>query len=544
MYDAIFPISSSLVFDLLVCFVDSIVCFRHGGKIKTSEITAFILAHDIVVYRLSFSGNTAGATGSFMTFSYKTVWQLAGPNILSNIMMVSVSFAHLWIVAPLGPDVSAAVVAGGRIHFLLMAAGMALSVATTALVARAWGARDVDRASVAMTASLWMSLYVAAALAIPSYIYAPVFAEMFQLSPAASVHVVAYIKPIALLNCIFALTLSATTAFRAIGDVMRPMQIIALTTFVSILSCTVLVHGLFGAPKMGVTGIPVGTALGQLLALVLYLRILIGGRYKLTLTKAAHRDFTTIRSLLRIGAPAAMEQAVIQISFVAFMVLVADYGTAAFAAYGIGITILSVCIVIGLGFGAASSALTGQAIGAGQATNDGAFDTVRNSGWAAMRLSIAIMTVLALIIWLFRVPLAALLSTDPLVRQHTEFFILILALIQPLMAIEFSIGGALRGAGDTRHPLFVSFTGMIVGRLSLGVLVLLLDGSIQMIYSVIIGDYVIKAAMLLHRFRGDRWISFAGDPAPVAVQSDTGIERSAIRQYYANILRKKRKDHD
>jgi len=44
-------------------------------------------------------------------------------------------------------------------------------------------------------------------------------------------------------------------------------------------------------------------------------------------------------------------------------------------------------------------------------------------------------------------------------------FIYILGAAQPLMAIEYTIGGALRGAGDTRFPLLAIFTGLLLCRL-------------------------------------------------------------------------------
>ena len=63
----------------------------------------------------------------------------------------------------------------------------------------------------------------------------------------------------------------------------------------------------------------------------------------------------------------AIEQFVFKLGSWAFMALVAQYGTATYAAYGIGVQILSVSFVVGFGFSIAGATLfeVGQYLGAG-----------------------------------------------------------------------------------------------------------------------------------------------------------------------------------
>lgn len=468
------------------------------------------------------------------TLSYRTVWKLAGPNIASNILMVSISFAHLWIVAPFGPEASAAVVTGGRVHFLLMAASMALSVATTAVVARAWGAEDTEEASEATTSSLTLAVLISFFLGAITYVLADWIVGLFNLDSVSSQLAVDYVRPAAILNIVFSLALTVATAFRAIGDVVRPLRFSAFATIFGTMGSYVLVHGSFGLPEMGIPGIPWGTAFGQLFVVAWFTLRWLTRAYPLFPTTHAIFDTNRLTQLARIGAPAALEQVIIQTSFVLFMILVAGYGTAAFAAYGIGITILSICIVVGMGFGAASATLSGQNLGARDP------EAARANGWLAMKMAIAMMSLMALASFLFRQELAALLSIDPDVRAHTEYFIIILAIIQPLMAIEFAIGSALRGGGETRFPLIVTFAGIIIGRFSFGFLVLALDGPVEAMYAVIIADYAVKAVLLIGRFRSDKWIKDAEDHAPLAVQSVAGVVRAPVRSYFFRRPKRKR----
>jgi hypothetical protein len=70
------------------------------------------------------------------------IWQLAFPSILGNLSFTLVAMVQTKFVGELGAQALAAVGAGQRVFFAMQAILMAVSVGTTALVARAWGARD------------------------------------------------------------------------------------------------------------------------------------------------------------------------------------------------------------------------------------------------------------------------------------------------------------------------------------------------------------------------------------------------------------------
>jgi len=57
-------------------------------------------------------------------------------------------------------------------------------------------------------------------------------------------------------------------------------------------------------------------------------------------------------------------------------------------------------------------------------------------------------------------PMARFLIDDPEVIRLTVVFIHVLGSVQVLMAIEYSLGGALRGAGDTRFPFLTVLIGL------------------------------------------------------------------------------------
>ena len=74
------------------------------------------------------------------------------------------------------------------------------------------------------------------------------------------------------------------------------------------------------------------------------------------------------------------------------------------------------------------------------------------------------------------------------------------------MAVEYALGGALRGAGDTRFPLFAILTGLFVFRLGGAALVTgVFGGGVVAVWCCLLADYTVKALLLAWRFASGRW---------------------------------------
>ena len=102
-------------------------------------------------------------------------------------------------------------------------------------------------------------------------------------------------------------------------------------------------------------------------------------------------------------------------------------------------------------------------------------------------------------------PIARFLIEEDEVVRLTVAFIYVLGSVQVLMAIEFSLSGALRGAGDTRFPLLTVLTGLFGVRIVLAGFFAWRGLPVEWVFAALIGDYVVKASMLTLRFRSGRW---------------------------------------
>ncbi len=427
------------------------------------------------------------------------ILRLAWPAVVGNLLMSLVGIVGIKIVGSLGAQAVAAVTTGHRIFFIAQGIMMALSAGTTAMVARAWGAGSHEEAGRVTRASVIISVVLAIALALPCIFFAETLVGVFELDANTLADAADFLRIVSLFNVGFAIVMVLGAALRAAGDTMTPLWIGAFTNVVNVFLVYGMVFGRFGLPELGVRGAALAAGLsflaGAVITLLMWLRgwLIVGVGQGKSLTR--HR----VTQLFRIGIPAGVEQLIFQVGFVAFLYIVSFYGTAPYAAYGIGVQLLSLSFVIGFGFAIAASTHVGQRLGADDP--EGAV----YSGWRATWLSIASMTVIGAVIIYTAEFTASLMIDDPEVVRLTVVFIYILGAVQPLMAIEAALGGALRGAGDTRFPMLVTLTGLIVVRGSVAALGAYLGVSVEWIFAALIADYIVKAVMLVLRFRSDRW---------------------------------------
>ena len=437
----------------------------------------------------------------------RNVWRLAWPTIVSNLLFTTVGFLHIKIVAQLGTTAVAAVTTGHRVFFLVQAILMGVSVASTALISRSWGAQQVRQAELVSWTSLVLSVALATALTIPILFAPEAISGLFGLDDETTALAASFIFWLGLFNVFAAVNMMLGTALRATGDVITPLWFLLLSSVLNVTLAYLLAFGTGPLPQLGVAGVSLGGSFGAALVTVAFLVFWWRGNFILKPPKPVAVDWAGFRQLITIGAPSVLEQLIVQLAFLAFFAIVAHYGTAAYAAYGIGVTLVAFSIVIGFGFGIATATLVGQQLGAGQP--ELAVMAVSRS----LRMSLAAMIILSILLCWFAEDLASFMIDDPQVIHLTIVFIYIIALAQPLMACEFTLGGAFRGAGDTRFPLIATFCGIILGRLIPALTFLLLGLSVNWIFLVMLFDYGIKAVLLIHRYRSRRWLNIKFDLA-------------------------------
>jgi putative MATE family efflux protein len=347
-----------------------------------------------------------------------TIWQLAVPSIMSNLMFSMVAMVQTKFVGSLGAPAVAAVGAGQRVFFALQALLMAIGVGTTALVARSWGAGQREEASRITSASLMLGALVGLVLMVFGMLFSHQIAGVFGLDQHAAQLASSNIFWLAAFIIGFAIDIILSSALRAAGNAWTPLLFGLAVNLVNLPLLYAFILGNWGAPRMGAAGAPFASGLSFVLCGAVL--VFLWTRQKLTIKFHPGDVFKKVRylRLLYIGYPVALEQLVLQFGFFLFMSLIGHhYGTEAFAAYNVGVNMLNAAMVVGYGFSIAGATLVGQHLGAGDV------EGAARSGWRACSMAVAAMSLIGFLIC-FNAPALAhfFLGSDEIaVLRTTEF---------------------------------------------------------------------------------------------------------------------------
>ena len=164
-----------------------------------------------------------------------SVWGLAWPSILSNLLFASVGLVAIKAVGSLGAEAVAAVGTGQRIFWVFQALLMAIMAGTTALVARAIGSGNPDEAAQVTRASIGLCLIISFVTAIMLWVGADSIIGLFGLDENSQKLSVTYTTILVSFTPVFAISMVLGTAQRAAGDAKTPLYIGFITNVINII---------------------------------------------------------------------------------------------------------------------------------------------------------------------------------------------------------------------------------------------------------------------------------------------------------------------
>ncbi|HIA96253.1 MAG TPA: MATE family efflux transporter [Gammaproteobacteria bacterium] len=429
-----------------------------------------------------------------------SVWGLAWPPIVGNLLFASVGVISIKAVGTLGAEAVAAVGTGQRMVWVFQALLMAVMTGTTALVARAVGSKNMIEAAHVTRLAIGVSIALSLITTLVIVLFAEKFIGIFGLDPVAQELAVTYLTISILFIPFMAIGMVIGAALRAAGDVKTPMYIGIFTNIIAIYLLLGLVNGQYGMPKLGILGAALAMGISFTIGAAIQLYLWLANKLVVPLGKAGSFTKERLRQLITISYPAGIESFVFQFGMLSFFWIVAMYGTEEVAAYNIGVNILMLSFILGNGFSVAAATLSGQFLGASDPV------AAYKSGYQAAGMTMLAMSLSGLLLAFFAEPIAWFFIQDEEVVKFAVIFVWIFAMAQPFMALEFSLGSTLRGAGDTRSPLVITIIGLLVIRVPIAFLLYYLEMPVQWIFATLIIDYFVKGILLITRYRSKRWM--------------------------------------
>jgi putative MATE family efflux protein len=256
----------------------------------------------------------------------------------------------------------------------------------------------------------------------------------------------------------FSIALAA--ALRGIGDAFTPMKMIIGANLLNIVLDAFLIFGLWGFPRLGVAGSAWATLIARGWGMVYLLWKCFNGRGAFTLHLRRSRfDWLTMKAILNLGIFSSAQAILRNLSGLVIMRFVAIYGTAAAAAYGIGLRLQMGMMVPGFGIGNAVATLVGQNLGADKP------ERVERTVNRATVLGLFIMTGLGLFSIVFANFLIRIFNSDPEVVRQGTLYLYVTTWVNGFTGISIILGLALISAGDAISQLVIACLSLFLLRI-------------------------------------------------------------------------------
>jgi putative MATE family efflux protein len=445
----------------------------------------------------------------------REILSLSWPVMLSQGLVAFGGLVDRAMIGRVGGDESAAIPLAAvgfatQFFFLIQSALFAVGLACVAMMARAIGAGNIERARESLAASLQVAAVVSIVLMAGMLAAARPALLWLGAEPAVIEAAIPYLQWIMSSSLMLAIALVIESALRADRDTRTPMFVAFVVTLCKLALNWLLIFGNAGFPALGLRGAGIATAASQALGVVAFVAVLVRSHRESPLAlrpRQLVRIGPLFRDVVRIALPGIGERLINNFALLFyFFVLSRYYGTLAVAAYTVGVALLSFTWIPGNGYAQACSTLVGQALGARRPQ-----DATR-IGWLSAALALGTAIVLGIVCLLFREELARLFTSDRAVIAALLPFMTALAIAQPFLQLHFTLGGAHRGAGDTFTPLVASAVGSWVFRVPLAcVAAMVLDLDVVWVWYAILFDHVSRALWLTRSFHRGRWREKLGE---------------------------------
>jgi putative MATE family efflux protein len=423
---------------------------------------------------------------------------LAWPIIASTVLIRGVGIADVIILGHTGKEALAAIGLGQQITFFGMALAYSLSVGINVMVSYFTGSKETDKRTCIANTSVWLSILVGLVMIVAGEFLSRPVARFMGAEGEVLELTWQYLKLIWFFYTFRIFVYVLTGIFQGTGDSRTPMYVVTFTNIIHIALAYIWVYGKLGLPVMGIKGAAWATVVSDGLgALLLFIIAVRRGLIKFKLGWAC-RDH--LKKLWNLALPVLGERALVASAVMLFNSIILHYSVAAYAATQIVINIEAFSFLPGMAYMQTAQIMVGQNLGA---NNPG---RAMRSGYQSVKIALGIMSLFGLTFLLFPTVWVSIFTNDPEVVPMGIYVCRMAAALQPVLAMTMVFGGALRGAGETRWVMYITFIGAWMVRLVLAAtFAYILKLEVYYVWWTMFIDWAVRSLLAFWRYRKGGW---------------------------------------
>lgn len=379
---------------------------------------------------------------------WKVIVRFALPLLIGNLLQQLYNVTDSIIVGQfLGKEALAAVSASFFIYYFIISLVIGVGSGTSVVVSQFFGAKQYDKVQRAFSSFFIFMLVAGIVLSIAGIIFAEPIFRLTNTPEEVIPDAVAYFRIYIGGTFLFVTFNSIISILRGVGESVRPMIFIFITTILNIVLDLLFIVGF----HWGIEGAARATVIAQSIGMCIALGYVNNTHPLLSIKKQDLLfDMKLFKEGLKIGLPTSVQQCAIALGLIALLGIVNSFGTDTLTAYGAAGKIDTIITQAVLTLSGALAAFCGQNIGAGR------FDRVRKGLRFTMLVNVIFSLITFTAIYFFGEEMMRAFTNDAAVIAIGKEYLLIIGGFFIVHGALNIYNGALRGAGDTIFTMATS----------------------------------------------------------------------------------------
>lgn len=389
----------------------------------------------------------------------KQIFLFAIPLLLSNIFQQLYNVVDRVIVGRfIGTEALAAVGESFPVIFVMISLLWGISSGITVVVSQYYGAKDYEKVNRSVSTFFIFIVISSLIMSAIGILFSEKIFILLRLPQEVMGDSLTYLN-IYLSGLVFAFLFYGTNAIlRGVGDSKTPLYFVVFSTLLNIVLDIIFVMYF----NWAIAGVAWATVIAQAVTVFIAMYYLRKKNNMIQFSlKKLQFDKKIFMQSMRIGLPTGIQQTFVALGAVAILIFVNDFGTKTVAAFTAAGTLDAFAAMPAMAISVAIATFVGQNIGANK------LERVKKGFRSTLIFSVSISVIVSASMILFGKQMLTLFSSDPEVLNIGYNYLIIVSSFYFLFSIMFTINGALRGAGDTLIPMFITLIALWLLRIPL-----------------------------------------------------------------------------
>ena len=387
----------------------------------------------------------------------RSLMRMTTPMIIGMLALFTFQLVDTWFISFLGTESLTAISFTFPVTFTVMSLAIGLGIGASAVVAKALGSSQFEKAKEAATVINYISLILACLVVIISWI---LMEDIFTLMGANDRllipirdYMVVWLPGSILVVCI----MTSNSILRGYGDTKTPSILMAAAAFSNALLDPLFIFGIGPFPELGIQGAALATVISWMLGFCYLFYLLV---FKMELVSRSLPNKATLKNsgldMLRIGVPAAGANMMTPLAAGIMTAIAAGFGDSTVAAFGVGARIEPIATLLVLAISSSLPPLISQNYGAGR------LDRIKEAYRIATRFILVWQLIIYLLLAVGAGILASIFSEDPEVVEAIKLFVWIMPLGYGLQGIIILTNSSLNALHRPLNALILSIARFFV----------------------------------------------------------------------------------